>query len=67
MEMPEKSMNENVRQTVLSAARSFKTLQANWDPIQSKPTRDLFMDSDGGEVPCSRDGDDKQISNKVEK
>jgi len=66
MEMPEKSMDENIRQTVLSAARSFKKLQANWDPLQSKPTRNLFMDSDGGEVPCSRDGDDKQINNKVE-
>ena len=47
--IPDSSIDENFRETVLNAARSFKMIQANWDPVQSKPIRDLFMDSDGGE------------------
>ena len=53
---------ERFRQTVLDAARSSKMIQANWDPVQSKPTQDFFMDSDGGESPCSRGGKLQTIS-----
>ena len=54
---PDRVADERFRQMVLDAARSFKTVQDHWDPVQSKLTQDFFLDRDGGEKPCFRRGD----------
>lgn len=40
-----------LQRTVLDAAKNYKTLRGNWDPVRSAPAKDIFAGRDGGEPP----------------
>ena len=55
LEHPEQVLPEEKREEIMGMVHALSSIQANWDPVTSRPKRDIFADQDGGERPHERD------------
>lgn len=63
LEHPEQVLSEEKQQEIMGMVHTLSSIQANWDPVTSRPKRDIFADQDGGEKPQEREqGTEKAAS-----